>query len=477
MSRRNSILNFDSGVARIACFCGLFMGLIGSVVAQGVGTPDFIQTPVGPVYIEPEVLPVDETEIPDKDQSSAQEEVPRAELTGLIEAQLQLQYSVDNQEYEQAIPLAERVVELTKVEFGEISSETAISISNLAEMQRREGLYEESGISFLASVELFREMDGVTTPTAILPLVGLGVSYHGLGDYPQALGLLEEARSINRRNFGLLNEEQITILDHMSNSLIRMGRYEEAEEQKLAGLDIMQRMHGVDSTEILPAIYKHARWLRGSSRFDDARAYYVRAMNIIRATDGPESTLLAEPLRGIGNSYRAQRLPAGSGINALRRALKLLTSQDEPDILQIAETLRNIGDWHTAFSKVGPTGNEYRQVWELLNELENGETLQQRWFYNPSDVLKINPSTLGLADPSEPYVTEGYVLVSFNVTPVGQATNGSVLESEPSGFKDEATILSIERSRFRPRMLDGEMVTATGITRKYTFLYVPLSKQ
>ena len=471
------MLNFDSGVARIACFCGLFMGLIGSVVAQGVGTPDFIQTPVGPVYIGPEVLPVDETEIPDKDQSSAQEEVPRAELTGLIEAQLQLQYSVDNQEYEQAIPLAERVVELTKVEFGEISSETAISISNLAEMQRREGLYEESGISFLASVELFREMDGVTTPTAILPLVGLGVSYHGLGDYPQALGLLEEARSINRRNFGLLNEEQITILDHMSNSLIRMGRYEEAEEQKLAGLDIMQRMHGVDSTEILPAIYKHARWLRGSSRFDDARAYYVRAMNIIRATDGPESTLLAEPLRGIGNSYRAQRLPAGSGINALRRALKLLTSQDELDILQIAETLRNIGDWHTAFSKVGPTGNEYRQVWELLNELENGETLQQLWFYNPSDVLKINPSTLGLADPSEPYVTEGYVLVSFNVTPVGQATNVSVLESEPSGFKDEATILSIERSRFRPRMLDGEMVTAMGITRKYTFLYVPLSKQ
>tara|TARA_Y100000996_G_scaffold98331_1_gene70694 strand:+ start:3015 stop:4448 length:1434 start_codon:yes stop_codon:yes gene_type:complete len=477
MSQRNSILNFDSGVARIACFCGLFMGLVGSILAQGVGTPDFIQTPVGPVRIGSEVLPVDETEIPDKDHSSAQEEVPRAELTGLIEAQLELQYSVDNQEYDQAIPLAERVVELTKAEFGEISTDTAISISNLAEMQRRVGLHEESGINFLASIELFREIDGMTTPTAILPLVGLGVAYHGLGDYPQALGILEEARSINRRNFGLLNEEQITILDHMSNSLIRMGLYEDAERQKLAGLDIMERMHGPDSVEVIPALYKHARWLRGSSRFDDARAYYVRAMNIIRATDGPESALLAEPLRAIGNSYRAQRIPAGSGISALRRALKFLRSQNEPDKLQIAETLRNIGDWHTAFSKVGPTGNEYREAWDILNELEDGEILQRRWFYNPSDVLKINPSTQYLADPGEPYVTEGYVLVSFDVSPAGQALNVSVLESEPSGFKDEATILSIERSRFRPRMLDGEMVTATGITRKYTFLYVPLSKQ
>ena len=236
-------------------------------------------------------------------------------------------------------------------------------------------------------------------------------------------------------------------------------------------------MHGPDSVEVIPALYKHARWLRGSSRFDDARAYFVRAMNIIRATYGPESVLLAEPLRGIGNSYRAQRIPSGSGISALRRALKILRSQNEPDKLLIAETLRNIGDWHTAFSKVGPTGNEYREAWDILNELEDGEILQRRWFYNPSDVLKINPSTQYLADPGEPYVTEGYVLVSFDISPAGQALNVSVLESEPSGFKDEATILSIERSRFRPRMLDGEMVTATGITRKYTFLYVPLSKQ
>ena len=101
MNQRNSILNFDSNVARIACLCGLFMGLVGSILAQGVGIPDFIQTPVGPVRIGSEVLPVDETEIPDKDHSSAQEEVPRAELTGLIEAQLELQYSVDNQEYDQ----------------------------------------------------------------------------------------------------------------------------------------------------------------------------------------------------------------------------------------------------------------------------------------------------------------------------------------------------------------------------------------
>ena len=477
MDQQKLTINLASRVAWIACFCGLSMSFIEFVAAQGIGTPGFIQTPVGPVPIVPEIFPVNETKTSDEDQSSPQEEAPRAELTGLLEAQLELTYSVNAQKYDQALPLAERVTKLIKVEFGEKSSETAGSISNFAEIQRRAGFYEEAGISFLASVELFREIEGTATSTAIVPLIGLGVSYHGLGNYPQALAVLEEARSINRRHFGLINEDQITILDHISNSLIRMKRYEDAERQKLAGLDIMERMHGSDSIKVLPAIYKHARWLRGSSRFDDAHSYYIRAISIIRAADEPQSVLLVEPLRGIANTYREQRRPLGAGINALGRALRILRSQSEPDKFQIAEILRDIGDWHTAFSRVGPTGNEYREAWSLLTELEDGITLQQRWFYDPSDVLKTNPSTLGLADPEEPGATQGYVLVSFDVTPTGQATNISVLESEPSEFKDEATALSIQRSRFRPRMLNGELISAKGITRRYTFFYIPLSGQ
>ena len=464
-------------VAWIACFCGVFISFIGCVAAQGVRTPGFIQTPVGPVPIGTELLPIDETKTSNEDQSSPKEEVPRAEMTGLLEAQLELTYSVNAQKYDQAIPLAERVTELIKAEFGEKSSETAASISNFAEIQRRAGLYEESGISFLTSVDLYREIGGAATPDAILPLVGLGVSYHGLGDYPQALTVFEEARSINRRHFGLLNEDLITILDHMSNSLIRMERYEDAERQKLAGVDIMARMHGSDSIAMLAPIYKHARWLRGSSRFDEARTYYVRALKIIRTVNGPKSELLAKPLREMANSYRAQRLPVGAGINALRRALRILRSQNEPDKLQLAETLINIGDWHTAFSKVGTTGNEYREAWSLLTELEDGITLKRRWFHDSSDVLKTNPSTRDLADPGELGATQGYVLVTFDVTPTGRATNVSVLESEPSGFKDEATVLSIQRSRFRPRMLDGEPINAKGVTRKYTFFYIPLPEQ
>ena len=383
---------------------------------------------------------------------------------------------MENEEYAEAVSLAEIVLQNIKTQFGDKSSQTAVSLSNLGEMQRRAELHEDAGLSFLNSIELFRELEGETTPSAILPLVGLGASYHGLGDYTQAVNVLEEARAINRRNFGLLNEDQITILDHLANSLIRMERYEDAERNKLTGLDIMERLHG-DSLELLPAIYKHARWLRGSNRFEEARNYYVQALRLIRKVDGSNSALLAESYRAIGNSYRDQKLPEGRGISALRRGLEILRSQEHPNKLEISRMLRNIGDWHAAFSTVGPTGNEYREAWALLDELEDGEALQYRFFYEPSYVLNINPSTRGLADPSHPDAVDGYVLVSFDITPAGKATNIAVVESVPQGFKDEATVLSISRSRFRPRLLEGEPVTAKGVTRRYTFQYIPLSKQ
>ena len=88
-------------------------------------------------------------------------------------------------------------------------------------------------------------------------------------------------------------------------------------------------------------------------------------------------------------------------------------------------------------------------------------------------MLRENPSTCGLADPGDIGALPGHVLVVFDVTPNGRSENISVLESEPPGLKDEATARSIARSRFRPRMVDGEIVLAQGVARNFTFYYEP----
>ena len=390
-----------------------------------------------------------------------------------LEAQLTLRDRLEHGEYSEAVPVAARLVELTAEEFGERSTETAVAISNLAESQRRARLYEDAEQNFLESVDLFRQLGGEFSESVITPLVGLGVTYQSMNLHPQAVTALEEARTVSRRIHGLLGEQQVDILNHIANSMVSMEMYEEADAHRLAGLRVMERVHGESSLEILPELYRHAMWLRGGYRFDRERDYYGRAMNIIRNLEGNDSPLMAQPLRQIGNSFRVQKLPEGRGIGSLKRALEILESQPEPDTLQIARVLRDMGDWNVAFSKIGPTGDEYRRAWSLLDEVENGEEMRRRWFLEPDYVLREYPSTRGLADAGEPGALPGHVLVSFDVLPSGRTANIRVLESVPPGLKDDSSARSIARSRFRPRMIDGEPVLAEEVARDFTYYYTP----
>ena len=394
------------------------------------------------------------------------------ERVARLEAQFLLGKLVDQERYEEAVPVAERMVELTEDELG-LSLELGGALSNLAILQRRLELYEPSEGNFLRAIDVIREIDGTYGEAAINPLIGLGVNYRARGDYFEAVTIFEEARTVSRRAYGLLNEQQIEILDHLSGTMIDMGNYVEADEHQLTALHLMERIYGVDTIEVLPAILKFARWLGSSYRFQQERDQYTRAMNIIRDHAGDTDLSMVTPLRAIGNSFRIQKLPDGRGLSSLRRALEIAESQPQPDNLIIAGTLVDLGDWSIAFSKIGPTGEEYLRAWQLLGELADGDALREEWFDEPSYVVRDSPSNRGLSGPDDPGALPGHVLIAFDVTENGRTTNVIVVESVPPGLKDDATARAIGRSRFRPRMVDGELVRARRLARNFTFHYQP----
>ena len=195
----------------------------------------------------------------------------------------------------------------------------------------------------------------------------------------------------------------------------------------------------------------------------------MRALRTIREYYGKENIRQVEPLLGIGNSFRNQRIPDGQGIGALQDALTLLMTAPERDSLSTAIVLRDLGDWEVAFNKVGYDGGEYRRAWELLGEVANGEQLRSEWFTGPTYVLREPISLRGLSE--EPNAPRGHVLVSFDLDTMGQSGNVAVVESEPAGLKDEAVLRHIRRSRFRPQLANGELVHTEALALQFNFRY------
>jgi TonB family protein len=263
----------------------------------------------------------------------------------------------------------------------------------------------------------------------------------------------------------------VPLLDRMTRSFVELNKPAEADAQQLEALRLIERGHAPESDESLGAIYKYAAWLRESGRFQEERDQYARALRTIRDTVGKDDVRQVRPLMGIGNSFRNQRIPEGQGAGALRDALALLIAQTNPDELAVAEVLRDLGDWEVAFTKVDYDGAEYRRAWELLGEVPDGEKLRTEWFTGPNYVLREPISLRGLSQ--EPNAPMGHVLVRFNLDKQGHSDNVQVVESNPPGLKDEAVLRHIRRSRFRPQIADGEIVSREALALQFNYRYTP----
>jgi TonB family protein len=365
----------------------------------------------------------------------------------------------------------ERLVQSTEQEFGKNTRQSAEAYADLAAAQRRAGDHEAAEKSYLTVVEIYRAIDGPFSPRVIPALTDLGDNYHESGNFAEAVTAYREARTVNRRAFGLLNADQIPLLDRMTKSFVELNQPVEADQQQLEAMRLIERSHPPQSDEALGAIYKYAAWLRESGRHQDERDQYARALRTIRDTLGKEDVRQVRPLVGIGNSFRIQRIPEGQGVGALRDALALLMAHKDSDQLAIAEVLRDLGDWEVAFTKVEYDGAEYRRAWQLLGDVPNGARLRDEWFTGPHFVLREPISLRGLSQDAD--APEGHVLVKFDIDKAGHSANAAVVESDPPGLKDEAVLRHVRRSRFRPQMVNGEVVPRAALALQYNYRYTP----
>jgi TonB family protein len=107
----------------------------------------------------------------------------------------------------------------------------------------------------------------------------------------------------------------------------------------------------------------------------------------------------------------------------------------------------------------------------LLASSEKGEQLRAAWFKGPIYVLREPISQRGLSQA--PDALAGHVLVRFDVEPTGQSANAVVVESSPPGLKDEAVLRHIRRSRFRPQIVNGQLVRGVNLALQFNYRYTP----
>jgi len=376
----------------------------------------------------------------------------------------------------------------------------------------------------VAAIEAEQTANGEYSPDLIPLYTELAGIYLEISGYGDAIGLLEQAQQVIRRNEGLYSLDQADLIEEMIEIEMEVTPSEQSLEREAYLRELVQRnpgdsrnpailtrmaerqidvadyllVNGIEPTLTLsvgPAIGfgrprspPTARAMAGSM-LRQARSSYSAALH--SALNGGDAELaqlfeledsiidtyyfeIANPSLARGSMpYRGPRVAS-----AYRGAIRTLEAQrnnisrfsDRPEA--VAAAIVEIADWHLMFNAFSLAMSTYQEAMDHL-VAEGGSSRSVAAMFSPETPVPL-PALLSQANVfSSLSDVHGYVDVEIEINRFG-----GVRSVEVTGSSDNASEVIqrhlrrfVYQSRFRPRWVDGEWQREDRFVQRYEFGY------
>lgn len=391
----------------------------------------------------------------------------------------------DGGDYQAALPLATRVVEVTISVHGGDAPELANPLTNLATTYYRLRQYEPALDTYRRAIELLELHAEPTDARLLRPLQGMGAVLHALDRDADAITPLKRAVDITRNRDGLHAESQLPLLKALVDSYMAAGRMEDAGREQQFAFSVAETAYGKDDVRILPALQDQARWNELMGRYTAARMLYVRAVQVADGAE-PGSLKAVEGLRGIARCFRlgfvngeneaavtaaggipgtlddpllAQvvAMPSAEGERALRVALQRLTAKQGPMKLR-GEVLIDLGDWYRTADRKPRAMEHWTEAWRALAAAGDTSALEQ-----PAVVVyRPPPAAVSRRLENPDTHTEQDVELNIAIAADGDVKGATVVNAAAERESAERAVISaVRRAVWRPAYRDGVPVEVT----------------
>ncbi len=348
----------------------------------------------------------------------------------------------------------------------------------LAEMQA--GMYDAAEVTLNREISYLEEQLGVYAARLARPLSLLGEVYQATGRLDDAVEAYRRAQHVVHRADGVYTLEQLDYLDQISRVYVEKRLYAEADRHHRLAFFVSEQNFGPESPELVPALMKLGRWYNRVGKVRESRRLFERASHIIEEQLGPEHPALIEPLLALGTTTRKKGQYRKQREQALTRMVKLVEGDPTLDATDRAGAWARMGDFYVMVDDRQKAADAYRKSWEALHESEGPADTKTALLAEPMILdfqrriylMDRTPrSGFGGLDMSlEEFALE--MEFEVDVGPDGKVRKVRVLNLETTAATRRQIRRYIRDARFRPRVVDGEPVLASGIRFKETVTIV-----
>jgi tetratricopeptide (TPR) repeat protein len=393
----------------------------------------------------------------------------------------QFRSAFDAGDFTAALPIAARVVELTRSQYGAEAVEMANPLSNLATTYLRMHEYGTALDTYRQALSLLDLLGDATNPKLVRPLHGMGAALRGLRRDDEAITPLKRAVDITRNRDGLHAVAQLPILDDLIECYIAASRLEDAGREQQYAYSVAEAAYGKDDLRMLGPLDSYARWNESIGRYTAARLLHTRAVQIADAARS--GNVKAVPaLQGIARTFRLAYIngeseqsaasaselpstfsssglepvfnaPSGEGEKALRGALQRLDAAPGTQLALRGKVLVDLGDWYLTAGAAPRALAIYADAWRDLAKAGDTQALQA-----PMPVVYRAPN---IAVSRHREGGDGFdeqdVDLRISVAANGELRAVTVANPVPEREAVERTVVNaVKRALWRPAFSNGE---------------------
>lgn len=363
--------------------------------------------------------------------------------------------------YTEALDAAELAVELTEQAFGPADAAMGPVLTDLGFALLQVGQPAVAQGVFERSVAISDQQQGIFSRPLVSALHGLGLSLQQQGEHDQAIGTFHRAQHVSHRNDGVINLEQVPIIAASVDSYLAENRGKEAENLQLSILKIYQRKFGKGTIGTVPGLHRTARWFHDIQDYRQARLLYRQAMRIKTRQVEEDSIALLPEMKGITVSYLEENGPdAIKGLRMQRRIVEVIENNlDEVSLNDRILAHLEMGDWYVMYNETEDAHRTYKRAWALAQTDTDNLDYWTGYFNQTAQIYPGPPLSIDMLGYG--YVgKEVYYDFRFTISREGRPVDVAIIGTNLHGMNRIAATTAFKMARFRPRLIDGEVIAS-----------------
>lgn len=361
------------------------------------------------------------------------------------------------------------------------------------------------------------ELQGGPYSAALVPrLRGLGAALFAEEQLPDAISAYGRAIHLLRVNEGLQTFSQTELLEQVIEAQLQVGNYLAADDQHEYLFRIQRANLAAGDPQMLAAVERYADWLRAAYLGELDRDRYPRIVQLmdlysdtiegIAEEEGELSLKMLPYLRGklrtqyLLSNYTGETevglqvslmqnnevdLPDLTkmrfvqfrdanyryGQETIVKMLAILGSDPETTPQEIAEVELALADWYQWHRRYAQAIPAYGVAWQIMAGQPDGASWLQDTFDDPLELppqIVFQPGRLPLRLTNAAQVKARFVVSTHGEAKGIEITSPTSEENQPAVTRGYKYLRDL---RFRPRLVEGEVVAAEDVERTYSIIY------